>query len=88
MSEFDFLKMLMSEYGPIVVMGCFFIWRDWKREQRMSESIEKMQTWIQEKFLTALERCTAAQERCTAVLEELKNRPYSQVEEEPHKRRA
>jgi hypothetical protein len=49
-----------AQWGLAGVVVAYVLWRDWHREKRMSEAIERDHTWVRETLLGALERNTAA----------------------------
>lgn len=56
---FDWQTML-RELGPLMGVILFFIWRDWKREVRLSERIEKLEDYQKETLVHLVEKGTAA----------------------------
>lgn len=55
----------VTTIGPIVA---FFIWRDFKREQRMSQRICEMEDFVKTKLLTALQETTITINNNTEIL--------------------
>lgn len=55
---FDWQTML-RELGPLMGVILFFIWRDWKREARLSERIEKLEDYQKETLTHLVEKGTA-----------------------------
>jgi hypothetical protein len=39
---------LFKEFGPLIGIVLFFIWRDWKREDKLVERVEKLEEYQQE----------------------------------------
>jgi hypothetical protein len=56
---FDWQAML-RELGPLMGVILFFIWRDWKREGRLSERVEKLEDYQKETIVHLVEKGTAA----------------------------
>jgi hypothetical protein len=56
---FDWHTML-RELGPLMGVILFFIWRDWKREVRLSERVEKLEDYQKETLVHLVEKGTAA----------------------------
>jgi hypothetical protein len=56
---FDWQTML-RELGPLMGVILFFIWRDWKREVRLSERVEKLEDYQRETLVHLVEKGTAA----------------------------
>lgn len=54
--------------GPVVVLIVFFVWRDFKREQCMSQRAREVEDFIKEKLLTALQQTTEAVTKNTEIL--------------------
>ena len=52
-----------AQWGLAGLVVGYVLWRDWLREKRMSEAIERDHTWVRETLLSALERNTAALHR-------------------------
>ena len=55
-----------AQWGLAGLVISYVMWRDWQRERRMSEDLQKHQTWVRDTLLDALERNTAALERMAA----------------------
>jgi hypothetical protein len=58
-----------GQWGLAGLIIGYTLWRDWQREKRMSEALEKHQTWTQQTLLSALNRNTSALERILARTE-------------------
>ena len=59
---------LWAQWGLAGAVVAFTLARDWNREKRMSEALEKHQAWTQQTLLNALERNTKAIERINSSL--------------------
>jgi hypothetical protein len=66
----DFLE-LLKQFGPLVGAVLFFIWRDWKREERLSNRIEKLEDEQREIILPLVERSTQVIAENTTVMQRL-----------------
>lgn len=67
MELLDFLK----EFGPLAGAVLFFIWRDWRREDRLATRIEKLEDEQREVILPLVERTTNVIVQNTAVMSRL-----------------
>lgn len=47
---------ILKDFGPILGVILFFIWRDWKREDRLLSKIEKLEDFQQEQLLKIVEK--------------------------------
>jgi len=54
---------LWAQWGLAGIVVGYTLWRDGNREKRMSEAIERHQSWVQSTLLGALERNTVAMEK-------------------------
>jgi hypothetical protein len=51
---------LLREFGPAVTAIAFFIWRDWKREERNTKQNEELNQFIRTELTVALKENTKA----------------------------
>jgi len=51
---------MWAQWGLAGLVVGYVLWRDWLREKRMSEAIERDHKWVRETLLGALEKSTAA----------------------------
>jgi len=51
---------MWAQWGLAGLVVGYVLWRDWLREKRMSEAIERDHKWVRETLLSALEKSTAA----------------------------
>jgi len=56
----DLITNLISNFGPLVGIVLFFIWRDWKREDALSARVEKLEDYQRDTLLNLVERSTTA----------------------------
>jgi len=64
---------LLREFGPLVSCVVFFIWRDWRREDRSTTRIEKLEDEMRAIILPLVEKSTAVIAENTAVMHGLEN---------------
>lgn len=63
----EFLK----QFGPLAGIVLFFIWRDWKREDRLTGRVEKLEDEQRNIILPLVEKSTAVIGRNTEVMDRL-----------------
>jgi hypothetical protein len=54
------LTELAANFGPLIGIVLFFIWRDWKREDALSNRVEKLEDYQRETLVNLVERSTTA----------------------------
>lgn len=64
---FDWQSMI-RDFGPLMGVVLFFIWRDWKREARLSERVEKLEDYQKETITHLVEKGTAALAQSSEVI--------------------
>ena len=57
MVTFDW-QAVIRELGPLMGVILFFIWRDWKRETRLSTRVEKLEDYQKETLVHLVEKGT------------------------------
>ena len=62
-----------KSFGPAAAMVGFFIWRDWKREDRMSKRMDANEDFIKTSLTGIIGQTTAAINNQTASNRELAN---------------
>lgn len=62
---------LFKEFGPLVGAVLFFIWRDWKREDRLTSRVEKLEDEQRETILPLVEKSTTVISANTEVMRRL-----------------
>jgi len=62
------LVVLLKEFGPLVGIIIFFIWRDWKREDNLIERVQKLEDFNTEVLMTMVKETTATIAANTAQL--------------------
>lgn len=55
------------QWGLAGVVVAYTLTRDWQREKRMTEAIERHQQWVQSTLLAALDRSSIAIEKITRL---------------------
>lgn len=66
---------ILSQYGPfcglLVIAVGFFMWRDWKRELRLTKRIETLEADTRDTLIPLLRETSAVIARNTLVMERL-----------------
>lgn len=66
---------LLKQYGPfcgcLVLAVAFFIWRDWKREDKLVKRIATLEDETRNILLPLVKECTSVVARNTIVMERL-----------------
>lgn len=66
---------ILKQYGPfcgcLVLAVVFFIWRDWKREERLTKRITTLEDETRNVLLPLVKDCTAVIATNTKVMERL-----------------
>ena len=60
---------LWANWGLAGMVVGYTLYRDWQREKRMSEAIEKHEEWVRGTLVGALERNSVAMERVVERLD-------------------
>lgn len=60
---------LIKQFGPMLVAVVFFIWRDWKREDRLMKRIDKLEDEQRNVILPLVTQCTKVISENTTVME-------------------
>lgn len=50
---------LMKDFGPLVGIVLFFIWRDWRREENLVERVQKLEDFNTEVLSNIVKETTA-----------------------------
>lgn len=61
---------LFQNYGPFVAAVVFFIWRDYRREDRLSTRIKELEEEQREVILPLVKSCTEVITKNTQVMEQ------------------
>jgi cbb3-type cytochrome oxidase subunit 3 len=70
-SEFGDAIELVKQFGPFFVAVLFFLWRDYKREDRLSKRINLLEDEQRKVILPLVKDCSAVIAKNTAVMERL-----------------
>jgi hypothetical protein len=62
---------LLKQFGPLAGLCLFFIWRDWKREDRLTARVEKLEEEQRSIILPLVEKSTNVIARNTEVMDRL-----------------
>ena len=54
------MAMILRDFGPIVGIILFFIWRDWKREDKLLERVTRLEDYQQETLVKMITDTTTA----------------------------
>ena len=65
----DFVPIL-REFGPLAAAVAFFVYRDWRREDRLQTRVETLEKDFRDVVIPLTESVTTALVRNTEVLEE------------------
>ncbi|REJ65635.1 MAG: hypothetical protein DWQ31_16985 [Planctomycetota bacterium] len=74
MGDFEDLMWLCRHFGPLLIAVIFFIWRDWRREDRMSQRIDALEDEQRQIILPMVEKCTKVITENTAVMTRLEKK--------------
>lgn len=69
--EFGDAIQLVRMYGPFFVAVIFFLWRDFKREDRLSKRIDVLEDEQRHVILPLVKDCSAVIAKNTTVMERL-----------------
>jgi len=79
------LIQVIQEYGPLAGVVIFFLWRDFKREDRLLSRVEKLEDEQREIILPLVQKSTDVIARNTEVMERLE-RTFEKVNDDAHQR--
>ena len=65
---------LIKQFGPMLVAVAFFLWRDWKREDRLMGRIDKLEDEQRNIILPLVTKCTEVISKNTDVMESVKHK--------------
>ena len=65
---------LVKQFGPMLVAVVFFIWRDWKREDRLMKRIDKLEDEQRTIILPLVKQCTEVITKNTEVMDAVKHK--------------
>ena len=52
------LNNILRDFGPIIGVILFFIWRDWKREDKLQERVTRLETYQQDTLVKLVKDTT------------------------------
>lgn len=70
-SEFTDAIELCKQYGPFFVAVIFFLWRDYRREDRLSKRINLLEDEQRQVIIPLVKSCTEVITKNTVVMERL-----------------
>lgn len=59
---------ILKDFGPILGVILFFIWRDWRREDRLLDKISQLERFQQEQLLKLVEKTNTVVQQNTDQL--------------------
>ena len=62
------LMWLVKQFGPFFIAVLFFLWRDYRREDRLAARIETLEDEQREVLLPLLEKCSTVISQNTVVM--------------------
>jgi cbb3-type cytochrome oxidase subunit 3 len=72
--EFADAITLIKQFGPFFLAVVFFLWRDWRREDRLSNRLDELENEQREVILPLVKDCSAVIAKNTSVMERLERR--------------
>jgi cbb3-type cytochrome oxidase subunit 3 len=72
--EFADALSLIKQFGPFFLAVVFFLWRDWRREDRLSNRLDELENEQREVILPLVKDCSAVIAKNTSVMERLERR--------------
>jgi cbb3-type cytochrome oxidase subunit 3 len=69
--EFGEALTLIKQFGPFFLAVVFFLWRDWRREDRLSNRLDELEDEQREVILPLVKDCSTVIAKNTAVMERL-----------------
>ena len=70
-TDFSDAMILVKQFGPFFLAVVFFLWRDWKREDRLSNRLDQLEDEQRKVILPLVQECYAVIARNTAVMERI-----------------
>lgn len=62
---------IVLQYGPFFLAIVFFLWNDWRREDRLSNRLDELEDEQREVILPLVKDCSAIIAKNTAVMERI-----------------
>jgi hypothetical protein len=69
--EFSDAILLIKQFGPFLLAVVFFLWRDYKREDRLSNRLDHLEDEQREVILPLVKDCSIIIAKNTAVMERI-----------------
>ena len=63
--------LLVKQFGPFFLAVVFFLWRDWRREDRLSNRLDQLEDEQREVILPLVKDCSIVIAKNTAVMERI-----------------
>ena len=57
--EFADALLLLKQFGPFLLAVVFFLWRDWRREDRLSNRLDQLEDEQREVILPLVRDCSS-----------------------------
>jgi hypothetical protein len=70
-SDLSDLVWLVKSFGPLIVACVFFVWRDYRREERLNLRIDQLEDEQRKVILPLVRECSEVIAKNTAVMERL-----------------
>ena len=71
MDDFTDLMWLVKQFGPLLIAVIFFLWRDYRREDRLATRIETLEDEQREVLLPLVKKCSTVITQNTVVMQRL-----------------
>ena len=65
------LMWLVKQFGPLLIAVIFFLWRDYRREDRLAARIETLEDEQREVLLPLVRKCSTVIAQNTVVMQRL-----------------
>ena len=62
---------IIKQFGPFFLAVMFFLWRDWRREDRLSNRLDQLEDEQREVILPLVKDCSIVIAKNTAVMERI-----------------
>lgn len=62
---------IIKQFGPFFLAVVFFLWRDWKREDRLSNRLDQLEDEQRQVILPLVADCSRVIAKNTAVMERI-----------------
>ena len=69
--EFANAMLLIKQFGPFFLAVVFFLWRDYRREDRLSNRLDQLEDEQREVILPLVKECSIVIAQNTAVMERI-----------------